>query len=394
MKLFMVAFITEQCACYFYYTECIYNNNCRFKRLDAKYLYDLCDKSKSNIICSMESILVFTLNNNASPNLFPFRKMIRILFIVRYTEYSNKFSQLNVGDSEREVTAPVTQNEMIEEIQCEISTKINTEIPMELNTEIASAPEESMTTISETVHYPQLIGVDAFEAELSAPIEHGTTTAGIKCKPFSKEQLKELYCNPEIPMAELFENEFITAELQSNHRDHPLYDLLMKYSKSRYNLMINNVDMETIRKAIPDDTLQFWNIESRNVRYSGKCKDGTMVNGSEFYNFAVLDEPLVDKVQALLTDATNLICTSSFSMYNSEIWRMEIERKIDELITSRQVFTRFSSNAPVALNFDVQPDLFEAIAEIRLSISILFCFTRRTQPDKVEFFSCDMFSLL
>lgn len=286
------------------------------------------------------------------------------------------------------------QNEIFEEIQTEVPTIVDVEVPAELSAEIPSAPEESLPAMTD-IRYPKLIAVDAFEVELSAPVGREAMATGIKCKPFSTEQLKELYCNPEIPMAESFENEFIRAELQSNHRDHPLYDLLIKYSKSRYNLMINHVDMQNIQKTIPDDTSQFWNIESRNVRYSGKCKDGTVVNGSEFYNFAVLDEPLVDKVQALLTDSTNLICTSSFSMYNSEIWRLEIERKIDELITSRREFTCFSPTASVTLNFNVRPELFEAIAEIRLSISILFCFTRRTQPDKVIFqtiFLCRLIS--
>lgn len=275
-----------------------------------------------------------------------------------------------------------------EEIQTEIETELPAEITTEIETDIAiempSAPEESATPIT-SIRYPKLITVDAFEAELTAPIETENVTPLIKLKPFNKEQLQELYCNPEIPMAELFENEFINAELQSNHRDHPLYDLLIKYSKSRYNLMINHVDMQNIKKSIPDDTEQFWTIESRNVRYSGKCMDGTVVNGNECYNFAVLDEPFVDKVQSLLTESTNLLSTSSFSMYNSEIWRLEIERKIDELITSKPEFTSFSPNEPVKLNFDMKSDLFEAISEIRLSISILFCFTRRTQPDKVQF---------
>lgn len=279
------------------------------------------------------------------------------------------------------------QQEIFEEIATGIPIEVSTEIPiafqMEIPIEMPSAPEESLS-IATNIRYPKLIGVDEFQAELSAPVEHVEHEAPqMKCRPLNTEQLKELYCSPEIQMAETFENEFINAELQSNHRDHPLYDLLMKYSKSRYNLMINHIDMQSINKSIPDDVSKFWTIESRNIRYSGKCQDGTVVNGSEYYNFAVLDEPLVDKVQSLLTDSTNLISTSSFSMYNSEIWRIEIERKIDELITSRPEFTNFLPNEPVRLNLNIKDHLFEAIAEIRLSISILFCFTRRTQPDKV-----------
>lgn len=308
-------------------------------------------------------------------------------YFLNFTEYSNNLSQVKICDRESEQTEYRMQDEVFEEIPTEeIQAEIQTEeMQAEIQTEIPSAPEESLSTTT-NIRYPKLINVVDFEAELSAPVEVESVAAPLlKCKPFNKEQLTELYCNPEIPMAELFENEFINAELQSNHREHTLYDLLMKYSKSRYNLMINHIDMQNIKKSIPDDTTNFWKIESRNIRYSGKCMDGTVVNGNESYNFAVLDEPFVDKVQSLLTDSTNLICTSSFSMYNSEIWRLEIERKIDELITSRPEFTSFSSNEPVKLNFNVNDDLFEAIQEIRLSISILFCFTRRSQPDKVTF---------
>lgn len=298
-------------------------------------------------------------------------KKEKTIIFYNFTEYSSNRSPVKVCESESE------------QMQSE---EIKMEIPTEISIETPSAPEESLPTIT-NISYPKLIDVNAFEAELSAPIEIENVTPLIKCKPFNKEQLKELYCNPEIPMAELFENEFINAELQSNHRDHPLYDLLMKYSKSRYNLLINHVDMHNIKKSIPDDTTEFWTIESRNIRYSGKCMDGTVVNGTEYYNFAVLDEPFVDKVQSLLTESTNLISSSSFSMYNSEIWRLEIEQKIDELITSRPEFTRFAPNEGVKLNFNIKDDLFEAVAEIRISISILFCFIRRTQPDKVTFFS-------
>lgn len=267
-----------------------------------------------------------------------------------------------------------------EEIQTDLPANTQSEVATE---ETPSAPEESLPVVM--VHYPKLVDMSALEAELSAPIEQESAmiASPIHCKPFSREQLSELYCNPEIPMAELFENQFIDAELQSNHRDHTLYDLLVKYSKSRYNLTINRVDMESIGKSIPDDAADFWKIESRSVRYSAKCRDGAVVNKNEFYNFAVLDEPFVDRVQSLLTESTNLICTSSFSMYNSEIWRIEIERKIDELLTSRAEFVSFAPDEPVKLNFNIKPDLFDAIAEIRRSISILFCFTRRTQPDKV-----------
>lgn len=316
------------------------------------------------------------------------------MFSFFHSDCSNNLSRVNICDSEIEETVHKVQNQIFDETQIDIQTNRQVEILSENSTkieipEVPSAPEESMSSVP-VISYPKLIDMKTFQAELSAPIEIETSHASVQCKPFNREQLKELYCNPEIPMAELFENQFINAELQSNHRDHMLYDLLVKYSKSRYNLMINNVDMENINKTIPDDTTKFWKIESRNLRYSGKCMDGTVVNKNEFYNFAVLDEPFVDKVQSLLTDATNLICTSSFSMYHSEIWRIEIDRKIDELITSRPEFVGFASDEPVKLNFNIGSELFDAIAEIRLSISILFCFVRRTQPDKVRrFFFCD-----
>lgn len=303
---------------------------------------------------------------------------------LNFTEYSNNLSQVKICDSESEQTENKMQDAVFEEIQSGIQTDIQS-TEAEIETEIPSAPEESLSiaaNLTTAVCYPKLASVVDFEAELST-VENENISALLKCKPFSKEQLKELYSNPEILMAESFENEFITAELQANHRDNTLYDLLMKYSKSRYNLMINNIDMHNLKQSIPDDTSKFWKIESRSVKYSGKCMDGTVVNGNEFYNFAVLDEPFVDKVQSLLSDSTNLICTSSFSMYNSEIWRIEIERRIDELITSRPEFTSFLPDEPVKLNFNINDDLFEAIREIRLSISILFCFIRRSQPDKV-----------
>lgn len=96
-------------------------------------------------------------------------------------------------------------------------------------------------------------------------------------RPFTKKQLKELYQNPEIVLAETFEEEFISNELHFAYREHQLYELLKKFSQSRYNIKINSVDLQGFVKAFQTNSSNVWNIENRTKSFSNVCKDGVSV---------------------------------------------------------------------------------------------------------------------
>lgn len=101
--------------------------------------------------------------------------------------------------------------------------------------------------------------------------------------PFNEEQLRELYHNPELRLAETFETEFINNELSCTYKEHPLYDLIKKYSQIRYNLKINMLDLQGFIKSFQQNSKNVWIMENRIMNYEGTCKDGIKCKKTEPY---------------------------------------------------------------------------------------------------------------
>lgn len=133
------------------------------------------------------------------------------------------------------------------------------------------------------IAYPNLESMQNIEAIATRPKAIRTPNDRIILKPFTHHQLKEFYANEHLKAAQTFECEFIGAELGSNYKDHILYELLAKYSKSRYNLKVNLMDLENFKQSFQQHRDTVWLIENRTVQYSGICKDGVCVNKSENY---------------------------------------------------------------------------------------------------------------
>lgn len=129
--------------------------------------------------------------------------------------------------------------------------------------------------------YPTLKPLQTME--MPSPFRHLIRKERIILQPFTKAQLKELYHNTEILLAETFENDFINTELNTSYRDYPLYDLIKKYSQSRYNLKINMLDLQGYIKSFQENSQNVWKIENRVTWYDGMCADGERISKMESY---------------------------------------------------------------------------------------------------------------
>lgn len=117
----------------------------------------------------------------------------------------------------------------------------------------------------------------------STTISEATAIERIILQPFTSAQLKELYHNPELHAADAFEVDFIGNELNNPHRNHPLHDLIKKYSQSRYNLKVNMLDLQGFIRAFQENSQKLWIIENRITSYEGNCADGERVRKNELY---------------------------------------------------------------------------------------------------------------
>lgn len=110
-----------------------------------------------------------------------------------------------------------------------------------------------------------------------------STKDRIIMQPFTSVQLQELYHNPEAILAEHFETDFIDNELSSSYKSHPLYDLIKKYSQSRYNLKVNMLDLQDFIKSFQQNSQNVWIMENRITSYEGVCNDGERIRKNELY---------------------------------------------------------------------------------------------------------------
>lgn len=151
-----------------------------------------------------------------------------------------------------------------------------------------SAPaieDVSIATCEQTkpiIQYPDLKEMRKTEPNTVSAL-HQRQPEIIQLKPFNEEQLRELYHNPELRLAETFETEFINNELSCTYKEHPLYDLIKKYSQIRYNLKINMLDLQGYIKAFQQNSKNVWVMENRVMSYEGTCKDGIKCRKSEPY---------------------------------------------------------------------------------------------------------------
>lgn len=179
----------------------------------------------------------------------------------------------NVGDVEKPV-----QNET-STANVEYTHESSTE--QQAETVAPSAPMlEELATDTQTNSanaYPDLQNMHQFATKSDA------TSGRIILQPFTNAQLKELYHNPEMHLAEAFEVDFINNELSNPHRSHPLHELIKKYSQSRYNLKVNMLDLQGFIRAFQENSQKLWIIENRITSYEGNCADGERVRKNELY---------------------------------------------------------------------------------------------------------------
>lgn len=226
-----------------------------------------------------------------------------------------------------------------------------------MTTAVPSAPliddiEDESSSSAPPMHhinllYPKLTDMKSGHDIIANAIS--SSNERITLQPFTNEQLKELYHNPELYMADAFEIDFINTELNNTHKDHPLHDLLKKYSRSRYNLKVNMLDLHAYIKCFQENSQKVWIIENRITSYEGVCADGERIRKNELYEYAVLNEPTFQKVASTLNNTLQLVCYNFMTnLYACESYRTQVSlrsihlNQTDSIHSSHQSSNRFN----------------------------------------------------
>lgn len=238
----------------------------------------------------------------------------------------------------------------------------------------------------EIISYPDLNKMKILEQENNIPkIIPKTKVLEIYLEPFNEDELKQFYDNPELKLAEQFQDQFIEAELNSKVLvTHILYDLLMKYSKYRSCIKTIDFDLVNCMKECKSKQSVAWEVKENTITRKSKCGDGELLQTYQIYQIAELNENVVNN---LLKELQKLLSLGFYDYTNNSFqyiaFKIQIEQKIREILTSCSTFINITTNMPVSLKSINDPSLNSSIAELRTAISILFLFLRRPSPDKV-----------
>lgn len=252
---------------------------------------------------------------------------------------------------------------------------------------LPSAPcFESTTNVTkkfEIISYPDLNKMKILEQENIPKII--PKVLEIQLEPFKEDELKQFYENPELKLAENFQDEFIRAELNSNVlQTHILYDLLTKYSKYRSCIKTIDFDLANCIRNCESRQNASWEFKENTITRKSKCGDGEMLQTYQIYKIAELNEIQVDN---LLKELQKLLSLGFYDYTNNCFqyiaFKLQIEQKIREILTSCSTFINITTNMPVSLKSATDPSLKNSITELRTAISIIFLFLRRPPPDKI-----------
>lgn len=179
----------------------------------------------------------------------------------------------------------------------EIATTTTTKtIDMPTVEKVEATPSAPIAPVANVplVQYPNLLPIrltNALIEEQSSKIVYkpkvvhssGYVLASSNLKPFTSEQLQELYHCADLELAKQFELEFLMNTLLESSETDPLYLALQEYYNLQGKLTSNLHDIKRKRKECKDAQQEVWKREPVTRSFSATCGDGNVVSESVTY---------------------------------------------------------------------------------------------------------------
>jgi len=190
-------------------------------------------------------------------------------------------------------------NDVVQEVIRTATTTADTDIKTETELmdkeQVAepSAPTAPLTS-APLVQYPNLQPMrltNALIEEQQSQIVYrsqvarspGFALASSDLKPFTNEQLREIYHCPDLELAKQFELEFLMSTLLESSESDPLYLELQEYYNLQGKLSSNVHDIKERRKECQNVQQQVWTREPVTRTFSANCYDNNLVSESITY---------------------------------------------------------------------------------------------------------------
>ncbi|XP_055848760.1 ectopic P granules protein 5 homolog isoform X2 [Episyrphus balteatus] len=236
-----------------------------------------------------------------------------------------------------------------------------------------------------SVKYPDLASMTRNETQTEVFYQtykpSSSASAISRLKPFTTEQLREIYYCQDIEMVKQFELEFLMNSLLENTESDPFYVLLLKYFNLQGKLVINKSDLADKMKRFDEAKSDVWTKIQRTAKGSAMCGDGNAVYHTKTYEVVVISETQLALAVDALNQMNQLLCYSyTVNLVEANLTKIKIDKIIDEIMSYHSV-RHITNDSPISLNKSLNPESLHCINRLRRAITILFSFIRKPSPN-------------
>ena len=202
--------------------------------------------------------------------------------------------------------------------------------PVDTKQEVPSAPAPSVSNA--LIEFDLDLPCDKMAADIAFPQSFEESISQVikdqeclsELKPFTEEQLISFYENPLLVGEAAVVESFLNC--RQNLENHPLYDSLTCFLRSRLALKSTMEELEQLNQDVEALASHLWTIETRKVIEYGECSDTKRVRAQHEFPVAHLNEKSsVQLTRQLQQQREKIQEKLVLSVYESHWWRMRVD---------------------------------------------------------------------
>lgn len=251
--------------------------------------------------------------------------------------------------------------------------------------EVTLSPSAPLLEVAKEVHYPELPKQETSQKTQEAhypalPKQETSQAIQEPLQPFTKEQLAQLYSNPELEASREFEICFVQSELRTAALNkHPLHELITAYAQARDKQRHNANELDRLRQELKGCEESAWILENSRVSGRSQCQDGISVSVSHRYQTCRLQRPVLERISQI-QNQINRLANESHLLYSHDVasLRLKIEHYIRTAVHAALAEAEKRKTNTESVRYE------PARAELRACLSVLFWWARGNTVPSVE----------
>ncbi|XP_077996830.1 ectopic P granules protein 5 homolog [Glandiceps talaboti] len=202
-------------------------------------------------------------------------------------------------------------------------------------------------------------------------------------KPFTVNELKLYYFNPQLLQLDDIVDRFIQGCYQERHE---FYEMVYQYYKSRHNLVAIEIDVNLLLQEYQRQKENLWTVTDHVINAQGQCADRVKVHQQHSYKMVEYSKRVGNDINRTLKHIRSHVHdTQSLCAYTVQLSKLQVESYIHRLFAKSRLLSELDSNAPITAHMGaitVDEQFSRDIQTLKQCISVLFAFYRRPVKDE------------